>query len=91
MKRFPTKSLVYWCILAVEAINKIKKIAQKGAFTSKDWHEMLPLPYMGIVLQYAFQQGQPPLLPPIYNMEVVLPVEVEVPSVGVLLNSKVEL
>jgi len=33
------------------------------AFTYKDCHEMLLLPYMGIVLQYTFQQGQPPSFP----------------------------
>jgi len=60
------------------------------AFIYKDWHEMLPLPYMGIMLHYTFQQGQPPLLPSVYNMEVVLPVEVEVPSIGILLKSQLD-
>jgi len=69
---------------------KIKKIVQKMAFTYKDWHEMISLPHMGIVFQYTFQQGQPPLLPSIYNMEAVLPIEVEVPSIGVLLKSKLD-
>ena len=54
---------------------KTKKIVQKMAFTYKDWHKMLSLPNMGIVLQYTFQQGQPPLLPSVYNMKIVLPVE----------------
>jgi len=39
---------------------KIKRIVQKMAFTYKDWHEMILLPYIGIVLQYTFQQGNPP-------------------------------
>jgi hypothetical protein len=68
----------------------IKKIVQKMAFTHKDWHEMLPLPRMGIVLQYTLQQGQPPLHPTVYNMETVLPVEVEIPSIGVLLKSNLD-
>jgi len=34
---------------------------------------------------YTFQQGQPPLLPSVYNMEVV-----EVSSIGVLLKSKLD-
>ena len=34
---------------------KIKRIVQKMAFTYKDWHEMILLPYIGIVLQYTFQ------------------------------------
>ena len=42
---------------------KIKKIVQKMTFTYKDWHEMISLPYMGIVLQYTFQQGHPPSFP----------------------------
>jgi hypothetical protein len=61
MKRFPTRSLTYWGILAVEATNK--NIIQKMTFNYKDWYEMLLLPRMDIVLQYTFQQGQPPLLP----------------------------
>jgi len=61
---------------------KIKKIVQKMAFTYKDWHEMLLLPYISIMLQYTFQ-GQPPLIPLVYNMEVVLPVVVEVLPIGV--------
>ena len=51
---------------------------------------MISLPYIGIVLQYTFQQGQYPLLPSVYNMEVVLPIEVEVPSIGVLPKSKLD-
>jgi len=56
-------------------------------FTYKDWHEMISLPYMGIVLQYT---GAVPLLFSVYNMEVVLPMEVEVPSIGVLPKSKLD-
>ena len=37
---------------------KIKKIVQKMTIIYKDWHEMLPLPHMGIMLHYMFQQGQ---------------------------------
>jgi len=56
------------------------------AIKYKDRHEILPLPHRGIVLQHTFQQGQRPLLPSVYNMEVV-----EVPSIGVMLKSKLEL
>jgi len=63
IKRPPPRSLTYWSILAVEATSKIKKIVQKMAFNNKDWHEMIPLLYMGIVLQYAFRQGQSPSFP----------------------------
>jgi hypothetical protein len=60
------------------------------AVTYKDWHEMLSLPYVGIVLHYTFQQGQPPSSPQVYNMEVVSPVGFEVPSIGVLLKSQLD-
>ena len=56
----------------------------------KDWHEMLLLPYMGIVLQYTLQQGKPPLHPLVYTLEIMPLVEVEVPSIGVLLKSKLD-
>ena len=42
---------------------------------------------MGIVLQCAFQQGQP-LFSLVYGMEAVLPVEVEIPSIRVLMEAK---
>ena len=45
---------------------------------------MISLPYMGIVLQYT---GAVPLLFSVYNIEVVLPNEVKVPSIGVHLKS----
>jgi len=51
----------------------IMKSVQKRAFTYKDWHEML-----SSCLKRTLQQGQPPLHPSEYNMEVV-----EVPSIGV--------
>ena len=57
----PDKTSHILGILAVEATNK--KIVQKRAFTYKDWHEMIPSPHMGIVLQYTFQQGQSPSFP----------------------------
>ena len=58
----------------------------------KDWHEVLPftLPYMGIMLSVHVSTGATPLLPSVYNMEVVLPVEVEVPSIGVLPKFKLD-
>ena len=86
-KKFPMKFLAYWGILAVKVENKnIKKSVQKRAFAFKDWHEMLPLFFKG-----TLQQGQPPLLPSIHIMEVVLPVEVKVSSIGVILKSKLKL
>ena len=34
--------------------------------------------HIGIVLQYTFQQGQPPHLPSIYNMKIASPTELKV-------------
>jgi len=45
------------------------------AVTYKEWREMLPLPYMSIMLHYTFQQGQLPSFPQVYNVETVSPVE----------------
>jgi len=44
---------------------------------------MIQLPYMGIMLSVHVSTGAIPLLLSVYNMEVVLPVKVEVPSRGV--------
>ena len=82
----PMKFLAYWGILAVKVESKnIKNSAQKGAFTYKDRHEMLPSYF-----KCTLQQGQPPLLPSVRSRKVVLPVEVKVPSIGVLLESKLD-
>jgi hypothetical protein len=86
MKRLPMKSLTYWGISVVEAAIKNQEIVQKMAVIYKDWHKMLPLPYVGIMLQ----QGQPPLLPSLFNMKVVLPVQVKVTPIGVLPKSKLD-
>jgi len=87
MKKFPMKFLAYWGILAVKFENKnIKKSVRKRALTYKDWHEMLPSYF-----KCTLRQGQPPLLPSVHNMEVVLPVEVKVSPIGVMLKSKLEL
>jgi len=58
----------------------IKKCVQNRAFTYKDWREILPSCFKN-----TLQQGQPPLLPSVYNVEFV-----EVPSIGVLLKSKLD-
>jgi len=78
MKKFPSKFLAYWGILAVRIENR--KECPKRAFTHKDWHKMLP-PYF----EGTLQQGKPPLRPSVYNMEVV-----EVPSIRVLLKFKLD-
>jgi len=47
------------------------------------------LPCVGIVLQCALQQGKPHFSL-IYIMEAMFSVEVEVPSTGVLIKSKLD-
>jgi len=60
------------------------------AVSHKDWHEMLSLPYMGIMLNTHFNRGNPP--PPLKNTtwKSMLLVEVKVSSIGVLLKSKLD-
>ncbi|KAK5772261.1 hypothetical protein PVK06_048542 [Gossypium arboreum] len=74
---------------AVEAANKnIKKIVGKMTETYKDWHEKLPFAL------YAYRTSiktstRATSFSLVYGMEVVLPIEVEIPSLRVL--SKVKL
>jgi hypothetical protein len=77
-------------ILTVEAANKISRRL------SRRWHSLtktgMRCYYCLAWISYFsthFNRGNPPPSP-IYNMEVVLPVEVEFPSIGVLLKSKLD-
>ena len=73
---------------AVEAANKnIKKIIQKMVVTYKDWHEMLPFALHGYRTSVRTSTGATPFSL-VYGMEVVLPVEVEIPSMRVLMEAK---
>ena len=75
---------------AVEATNKnIKKCFQKMVVTYKDWHKMLPFSlyaYRTIVRTSA--RVTPYSL--VYRMEAVMSLEVEIPSLRVLMDSKLE-
>ena len=72
----------------VEAANKnIKKIVQKMVVTYKDWHEMLPFTLHGYRTSVRTSTGATPFSL-VYGMEVVLPVEVEIPSMRVLMEAK---
>ncbi|WCJ18434.1 hypothetical protein M5689_000786 [Euphorbia peplus] len=72
---------------AVEAANKnIKKIVQKMALTYKDWHEMLPYALHGYRTTVRTSVGATPYSL-VYGMEVVVPIEVEIPSLRVILES----
>ncbi|KAI5409831.1 hypothetical protein KIW84_055331 [Lathyrus oleraceus] len=72
----------------VEAANKnIKKIIQKMVVTYKDWHEMLSLPLHGYCTSVRTSIGATPFSL-VYGMEAVLPIEVEIPSLRVLMEAK---
>ncbi|PNX95908.1 hypothetical protein L195_g019106 [Trifolium pratense] len=75
---------------AVEAANKnIKKIIQKMVKTYKDWHEMLPFALHGYRTTIRTSTGATPFSL-VYGMEAVLPIEVEIPSLRVLMETKLE-
>jgi hypothetical protein len=73
---------------AIEVANKnIKKIIQKMVVTYKDWHEMLSFVLHGYRTSLRTSTGATPFSL-VYGMEVVLPVEVEIPSLRVLMEAK---
>jgi len=75
---------------AVEAANKnIKKIIQKMIVSYKDWHGMLPFTLHGYRTSVRTSIGATPFSL-VYKMEVVLPFEVEVPSLRILVESGVK-
>ncbi|MCQ7416301.1 reverse transcriptase domain-containing protein [Salmonella enterica] len=75
---------------AVEAANKnIKRIVQKMTVTYKDWHEMLPFALHGYRTSVRTSTGATPFSL-VYGMEAVLPIEVEIPSLRVLMETNLE-
>ncbi|KAI5441894.1 hypothetical protein KIW84_011090 [Lathyrus oleraceus] len=77
-------------VLPVEAANKnIKKIVQKMVVTYKDWHEMLPFALHGYRTSVRTSTGETPFSL-VYGMEAVLPVEVQIPSLRVLMDVKLQ-
>ena len=75
---------------AVEATNKnIKKIIEKTIDTYKDWHKKLP--FVLHVYRTSVQTStRATLLSLVYGMEDVLPIEVEISSLRVLMETKLE-
>ena len=74
---------------AVEAANKnVKKIIAKAIETYKDWHEKLSFALHAYRTGVRTSTGATPYSL-VYEMEAVLPIEVEIPSLRVL--RKVEL
>ena len=75
---------------AVEQANKnVKKIIEKTTNTYKDWHKKLPFALHAYrILVWTFTRATPFSL--VYDMDVVLPIEVEIPSLRVLMETKLE-
>ena len=75
---------------AVEAANKnTKKIIGKINDTYKDWHEKLPFALHAYhTLVWTSTRATPFSL--VYGMEGVLPIEVEISSLRVLMETKLE-
>ena len=69
---------------AVEAANKnIKKIIQNMTVTYKNWHEILPFALHGYRTTMCTSTGATPFSL-VYSMEVVLPIEVQIPSLRIM-------
>ncbi|XP_070002506.1 uncharacterized protein [Nicotiana sylvestris] len=69
---------------AVEATNKnIKKILRKMVENHKQWHEKLPFSLLGYRITVRKSTGATPYLL-IYCTEVVIPAEVEIPSLRIM-------
>ena len=83
MKRLPTRSLTYWGILAVEAANKDQEDCQEDDIHLQRlaWDDTVTS--HGYRVSVHISTGAIPLLFSVHNMEVVLPIEVEVPSIQV--------
>ena len=72
----------------VEAANKnIKKIIQKMTLTHKDWHEKLPYALFAYRITARVSTGATPYSL-VYRTEAVIPLEVEIPSLRVLIETK---
>ncbi|PKI69465.1 hypothetical protein CRG98_010168 [Punica granatum] len=75
---------------AVEAANKnIKKIIEKMTVNYKPWHEMLPFAFLVYWMSIRTSIGAT-LYSLVYGMEAILPIEVKIPSMGVLAKSELE-
>ena len=74
----------------VEAANKnVKKIVAKMIDTYKDWHEKLHFALHAYRTAVRTSTRATPFSL-VYRMEAVLPIEVEIPSLWVLMEAKLE-
>ncbi|XP_039012179.1 uncharacterized protein LOC120141335, partial [Hibiscus syriacus] len=75
---------------AVEAANKnIKRLIEKMTETYKDWHEKLPFALFAYRTSVRTSTGATPFSL-VYGMEAVLPIEVEIPSLRILSEVKLD-
>ncbi|PKI49245.1 hypothetical protein CRG98_030354 [Punica granatum] len=75
---------------AVEAANKnVKKIIEKMTVSYKDWHDLLPFALLAYRTSIRTSTRATPYSL-VYDMEAVLPIEVEIPSMRVLVESELE-
>ena len=75
---------------AMQAANKnVKKIIAKVTETYKYWHEKLPFALHAYQTEVRTSNGATPYSL-VYGMEVVLPIEVEIPSLRVLREVELE-
>ncbi|XP_027174428.1 uncharacterized protein LOC113774052 [Coffea eugenioides] len=75
---------------AVEAANKnLKKIIRKMTERHRDWHEKLPYALMAYRTAIWTSTGATPFNL-MYRMEAVLPAEVEIPSLRILMEAKLD-
>ncbi|KAK5835325.1 hypothetical protein PVK06_011013 [Gossypium arboreum] len=75
---------------AVEAANKnIKKIVGKMTETYRDWHEKLPFALLAYRTSVRTSTGATPFSL-VYGMEAVLPIEVEISSLRILSEIKLD-
>ncbi|MBE2321235.1 transposase family protein, partial [Solirubrobacter sp. CPCC 204708] len=73
---------------AVEAANKnLKSILKKTTESYNDWHDKLPLALWGYRTSIRSSTGATPFSL-VYGMEAVLPIELEVPSLRVVMESQ---
>ncbi len=64
----------------MEVANKnLKRIIRKMTITYKDWHNMLPFAFHAYPTSVRTSTGATPYSL-VYGIEVVLPIEVEIPS-----------
>ncbi len=75
---------------AIEAANKnVKRILSKMTETYKDWHEQLPYALCVYRTSVRMAIGATPFSL-VYRMEAVLPVDVEIPSLRILTQIKLD-